>query len=532
MARAAKTSDHVIYKRLMASAGIVGLTNELALADIAQLIDACSMPRHAPGVTKALAWCDELEGRGLTPVELTALEYFRANAWDRRRPRFRQGAAAWKWEQAALQEEILCLRRARYGEGFEHAPAQLRCQILTNLGNLLGAAGRAIEALEPRTDALAIEPRFWMARGNLGIGLSSYAHNIHSSYHAGVLFLCADRELARAIADSQAHPQLGHQEAVASFEREKAWIDERVDLAGFSEHFSPDDGTLGASRAERSYRNWCLSNHLFLNPINDAIACPAAADDSLPLPDFVAKLGDPPSLLGFFNQLKQEYVSARWSYYSGMHASRPHFSDRDVTLSNTLDYPAYGLAVEQVRTSFRIAYSLLDKVAFFLNAYLELNIPLGQVSFGRVWRDKSGPKGVLDKRFANSKNLMLRGLYWLSKDLLDPDFKNSTAPDAQALSDIRNHLEHRYLKIHEIFAGDPGMQQPDPTDKFVDSMAYSVRRRDFEDKALRLLKLARAALFHLTLAMSFEEQRRKRASRSKKPIFGQTLPVMEQSRKV
>jgi hypothetical protein len=75
-------------------------------------------------------------------------EYFRANAWDRRRPRFRQGAPAWKWEQAALQEEILCLRRARYGEGFEHAPAQLRCQILTNPGNLLGAAGRAIEALE------------------------------------------------------------------------------------------------------------------------------------------------------------------------------------------------------------------------------------------------------------------------------------------------------------------------------------------------------------------------------------------------
>ena len=69
-----------------------------------------------------------------------------------------------------------------------------------------------------------------------------------------------------------------------------------------------------------------------------------------------------------------------------------------MTLSNTLDYPAYGLAVEQVRTSFRIAYSLLDKVAFFLNAYLALNIPLGQVSFGRVWRDKSGPKGVLDKR--------------------------------------------------------------------------------------------------------------------------------------
>jgi hypothetical protein len=201
-------------------------------------------------------------------------------------------------------------------------------------------------------------------------------------------------------------------------------------------------------------------------------------------------------------------------------------------LFNTLDYPAYGLAVEQVRTSYRIAYSLLDKVSFFLNEYLLLKIPVGQVSFGRVWRDRSGPKGVLDKRFARSKNHMLRGLYWLSKDILDSDFKDSTAPDAQALSEIRNHLEHRYLKLHEILASAPGMQPPDPNDKFVDTMAYSVGRRDFEAKTLRLLKLARAALFHLTLAMSFEEQRRWRARRSKKPIFDQALPIMEQRRKL
>ena len=517
----------------MALPGIGGLSADEALANIAQLIDACQAPRHTPGISRALEWCNELEATGLAPVELTALEYFRANAWNHRMPRYQHGGDAWKWEQPALREQILCLRRARYGDGFDRAPTLLRCQILTNLGNLLSSAGRAIEALEPRSEALVIEPRFWMARGNLGTGLARYARHMHSSYHAAALFLCADRELTRAITDAQLHPHFGYPEALASFEREKTWIGERVNLADLSEYLQPDDDVeLGKSLAERSYRSWCLSNHLFLNPINDGMACAAAADDSLPLPDLVAKLGDPPSLQGFFNQLKQEYVSARWSYYSGTHPSRPHFSDRDVTLFNTLDSPAYGLAVEQVRTSYRIAYSLLDKVAFFLNEYLSLKIPIGQVSFGRVWRDRSGPKGVLDKRFATSKNHTLRGLYWLSKDILDPDFKDSTAPDAQALSDIRNHLEHRYLKIHEIFAITPGMQRPDPTDKFVDTMAYSVGRRDFEAKTLRLLKLVRAALFHLTLAMSFEEQRRWRARRSKRSIFGQTLPIMEQSQKV
>ena len=531
MAKVESQVKSPIYKDLMALAGIGALSTEDALDNIAQLIDACQLPRHAPGITKALEWCNELEARGLSPAQLTALEYFRSNAWDHRRPRYRQGSAAWKWEQPALQEEILSLRRARNGDGFEQAPVHLQCQILTNLGNALSAAGRSIEALEPKRTATAIEPRFWMARGNLGIGLSSYARAVHSEYHAGALFLLADKELTQTLADAHAYPHVGYPEARERFEREKAWIDRHIDLAAVSQHFSPDQGSLGRSRAERAYRAWCVNNCLSLNPINDGLACQAAADDTLPLPDFVTKIREPPSLLRFFNQIKQEYISARWVLYSGTHSSRPHFSDRDVTLTNTLDYPAYGLAVEQVRTAYRVAYSLFDKIAFFINNYFSLKIPLSQVSFGRVWKDKGGPKGVLIKRFANSKNSMLRGLYWLSRDLLDSSFSQSTAPDAQALAEIRNQIEHRYLKVHEIFVGKAGFQQKVPGDVFVDKLAYSIGRRDFEDKALRLLKLSRAAIIHLTLAMDFEEKRRNPASRSTRPLFGQTLPVIEQSRK-
>ena len=372
MAKVERQVRSPIYKDLMALAGIGALSTEEALDNIAQLIDACQLPRHAPGITKALEWCNELEARGLSPVQLTALEYFRSNAWDHRRPRYRQGSAAWQWEQPALQEEILYLRRARYREGFEDAPIHLQCQILTNLGNQLSGAGRLIEALEPRRNAIAIEPRFWMARGTLGLSLTSYARIVHSDYHAAALLFAAHRELTRTIEDARASPGFGHPEATERFEREKVWIDEHVDLAAISEHLSPDQGTMGKSRAERAYRAWCLSNYLFLNPINDGLACTAAADDTIPLPDFVTKIGDPPSLIGFFNQIKQEYVSARWVFYNGTHSNSPHFSDRDVTLTNTLDYPAYGLAVEQVRTAYRIAYSLFDKIAFFINDYFSL----------------------------------------------------------------------------------------------------------------------------------------------------------------
>jgi hypothetical protein len=488
-------------KDLTALAGIGDLSIEDALGHIAHLVDACQKPRHAAGITKALQWCDELEARGLDPVQLTTLEYFRSNAWDYRRPRYRTGSSGWQWEQPALQEEILILRRARYGEGFDNSPVHLQCQILTNLGNQLSAAGRVVEAMEPRRHALAIEPRFWMARGTSALSLTNYAHMVHSDYHSAALLFFAHRELLRTIEDARAYPGFGHTEAAHRFELEKIWIDEHVDLAGFSEHFSPDQGDLGKSQAERAYRGWCLSNCLFLNPLSDGLACTAAADDTLPLPEFVTKIREPPSLLGFFNQIKQEYVSARWVLYAGTHSGRPHFSDRAVTLTNTLDYPAYGLAVEQVRTAYRVAYSLFDKIAFFMNDYFSLNIPPSQVSFGRVWKDKGGPKGKLIGRFASSKNSMLRGLYWISRDLFDPSFSQSTAPDAQALAEIRHHIEHRYLKVHEIFTRKPGPQQKDRNDFLVDTLAYSIGRGDFEDKALRLLKLSRAAIIHLTLAM-------------------------------
>jgi len=520
------------YKSLMASKGIDGLSTKLALLKIGLLIDASEGSRRSAGITRALEWCNALEARGLAPVEQTELDYFRANAWDERRPRFkRQRTAAWQWEQPALQEEILWLRRARIGDGFKHLHRNRQCEILTNLGNQFSTAGRMVEALEQWSEALAIQPRFWMARGNRASGLVRYAQYLHSEHHAGVLYLHAHKDLTRAIDDAASHEHFGHREAREYFEREKAWIDFRVDIAGVSEHFEPDAGTLGTSQAEQRYRHWCLRNQLFLNPISDAVECAAAADDELGLPDFVTKIGDPPTLIGFFNQLKQEYVSARWAYYTGTHSDRPHFSDRSVTLANTLDYPAYGLAVEQVRTSYRVTYSLFDKVAFFINSYFNLGIPLKEVSFRRVWSDKKGANSVVAARFDRSKNLPLRGLYWLSKDLLDPVFKDVMDPDAHALSEIRNHLEHRYLKLHEIFLGKAGPQTPVAGDTFVDTMAYSVARQDFEEKTLRILKLVRAALIYLVLGMYVEEQRRRRARRSKKPLFGQSLPIIEHKRK-
>ena len=254
---------------------------------------------------------------------------------------------------------------------------------------------------------------------------------------------------------------------------------------------------------ERAYRRWCLEHILFLNPLNDVEMASVAAHDIMSLPDFTTEINKPPIVTGMFNALKQEFVSARWMLWEGMKFAGPHFSDREVLLYNTLDYPSYGLSVEKVKMAFRMAYSILDKIAYFLNHYLALGIPEKRINFRTIWREKDN--GPVRDRFVKSENWPIRGLFWLSKDLFEEDMRDSTEPEAHALAELRHHLEHKYVKVHETRLG--------PSDPFCDTLAHSIGRSDLEQRTLRLMQLARSALIYLSLGMHREERERAKSER-------------------
>lgn len=99
-------------------------------------------------------------------------------------------------------------------------------------------------------------------------------------------------------------------------------------------------------------------------------------------------------------------------------------------------------------------------------------------------------------------------------------------PDARALHELRIHLEHRYVKVHELMSGPAGRQNA-AGDLFVDTLAYSISRSDLKARTLRLLKLVRAALIYLCLGMHWEERRRMKRRRSKRLIASQSLPTVD-----
>lgn len=481
---------------------LASLSDEDALEVIGKLVDLASDQANLELIDKALALADELEGRGLTADKCALLDYFRANAWAcRYQQRATNHAALWEFEQPELRQQVLLLRRAAYGEGFPLLPPIQRCQILTNLGNQLDTLGRFIEARACWKAALTIDPDFWMARANQARALMFYANALYDPGHQCLFAYHAYQELTQAVELIAKHPHLGDQRLDQKFSAMAADIAGGFDLAAIAENYRPEAGGLGRNQIERAYRRWCLANTLFLNPLNDVQQAPIAASDVLNLPTFALPVGEPPVVLGVFNELKQGFASARWLLWEGVTGDSVHFSDRSVTLANTLDYPSYGLNVEKVRIAFRMAYSLFDKIAYFLAFYLGLGIEGNRIYFRTLWREKK--QAPLRESISNSRNWPLRGLYWLSKDLFEDCMKDSTDPDARELAELRNHLEHKYVKVHEALS--PSRPDFDP---FRDTYAHMVSRQDLERRALRLLQLARSALIYLSLAMHHEERKR------------------------
>lgn len=486
-----------------------------ALGHIARLIDDATDNALPEQAHEALQLCDALEIR-LDERQLVELNYFRANAWSAiRYAKYSDESNVWEWDQPEILNEIFHLRSAVRSAAFVSCESFRQCQVLVNTGNILSHIGRPIEAFEYWGRALDLIPNFAMALGNLGFGLETYAEQLYDPGHRIVIMKEACKLLKSVAAKGVVWDSYGYQQILASMQDRAENIASRVDFSCL-EKISLYEHSLGRSKAERNYRKWSLDNKLFLSPLNDLGAYPIAAHDVLHLPDMVRPISEPPHFIGFYNQLKQEYVSARYLCWQGItksEALKNHYSDKDVLLLNTLDYPVYSVFLEQVKLAFRMAYSLFDKIAFFINEYWSLGMCERTINFQSIWFEgdaKKKPK-VLRTCFQSSHNLPLRGLYWLSQDFVESGKEGivlgeTMEPDADKLRSIRNHLEHKYLKVHDDLWG---YTTRSANELFDDKWAFHLTMKELNEKTIRMLKMARAGLTYLSLAVHQEENIRR-----------------------
>ena len=405
----------------------------------------------------------------------------------------------WNWNQPEGVENILLLRRAIAEPSFTNTTSVVVRQIRTNLANRLHAVGRPIAANEERLRVLRSDPHFAKALSGQAQGIAFYATQLYDNYHI-LLLLAAARSLFDAALGKTAFWESGDRASVAPrLLEERNRIANDLHRNGFDERYDLSRWSLGNTEEERTYRRWCLRERLFLNPLNDAYTESVAATDVLHLPSHSYRIDEAPRFPGYFNLLKQEYVSARFRLYRALLGGDPEVVMRDVLMLDSGEGQLLGHYTDDLRTSFRSAYAILDKVGLFLNDYYRLGIQPRKVTFRNVWLEKPG-REVLKVRseFDGHRNWPLRGLYFLSKDLFDNDFKEVAEPDAFKLSQLRNQVEHRFLSFQRSVT-EPNTE----THQFV-------AIDDFEYKALRLLKMAREALVYLSLAIHREERLRER----------------------
>lgn len=486
-------------------------TDAAVLNAIALAIDGAEDRGEEVGLRAAIQLCDEVEP-DLAAVNIPLLLYFRANAYSALLKLSRRDRQ-WDWREPDLEAQIFDLRRAAAHQEFAKLAKPRRLQVLTNLGNCLNHLGRSIEALEVYDRALTIDAKFGMALGNLGLARSYFARSLFDRGHVDVGMMLADEALRATQSGPVFWDSINYQDAKRTFAERADWIEERLDVKALRKSANLEKWSLGQSKAERTYRTWALRNRLFINPLNVLGVYPIGAADVLTLPSHQTNVGDPPQYIAWFNQMVQEFVAARLFFYEGAVSGLRHFADRNVTLIDTLDYPAFSISVEKIRLSFRSTYSLLDKIAGFLNRYLNLGIAPEQVTIRTLWHDKK----MLRQQFETRPNWHLRGLYWLSRDIADDyndDAKSALEPEARELKKLRRVLEHRCLVFRDIDVGSMGIVETTSLAKF-------------EAQTLKLLKLVRAALIHLALAVHQEE--RERAKGKSGILMGSHLPTYHRS---
>lgn len=372
-----------------------------------------------------------------------------------------------------------------------------KCQILTNLGNLFSHIGRFSEAQEYFNICLMIDKRFGMAYGNRGMALFYYARVIFEPVHQFIFMQYARKDLNRSLSSDQVYS-----DAKQAFRGMILQIENAYEIKELNDFKTYDDYYKNFDDEEIEYRKWCAENRLFINPLNDILTESVVANDFLFTPSMILRFDEKPIYHSLFNQLKQEFVSARFLFYEALNADEPHFSDRDVTLMDTLDYSVYSLTLEQVKITFRMCYSLFDKIAYFINLYLKLGQDSNRVNFRNVWYKNLLKKNGLDSNLKTTKNWAMRGLFWLSKDLYDKEFDSSIEPDAKEIASLRNFMEHKSFKIVESF--NEGWSEKTET--------FEIDRSFFYDKTFKLLKLSRSALMYLSFLI-FDEERTRNETR-------------------
>lgn len=345
---------------------------------------------------------------------------------------------------------------------------------LINLSNSLITVGRMVEGLQFLDIILRQDPTYPQA-------LISRADNLH---HLSLVTNCAvtvalyvqiyksydDGINTNALPPSILNRCIGHRDEALNIIRNLGF--DINDIAKEVEE------TKREFNNHTRFRKFCINNFLTLNEHSLYCNCAATKDDDLQIgvQHGLFKGDIIPKLELLLNRIKSEYAFARWSFFQSLLPESE--IDFGAKYSELLDGEVITPETEMQRTSFRICYGILDKIA--LGICKLYNLDSKRIHFETFWDE---PKRKL--QIEQIKNPHLNALYSIACDL------NTTTGELKHFKNWRNKMEHNLLVLKDTNDIDVDILKIFQDVEFVTVADVN----DFQSKTLHLLQLTRAAIF-------------------------------------
>ncbi|KAF5076348.1 LA2681-like HEPN [anaerobic digester metagenome] len=399
-----------------------------------------------------------------------------------------------------LEYEILYLRKCTNlyyeneltpkDEYIEHLILKhIAVQAYVNLGNAFRNIGRHLMAIDNFYYAINIDNTFSMAYANLSGALFDFArlqyNSVYFNYlnHAGYYYYLKAVEYKENIHRPEAIEDIT--DYITNFSSE--YLEEflKTDI-------NPPNLEI-ESNDEFEYRSSVGLHRLFLNPIEDILPNPCFWVDDIQL-SLIDEGIMPIELIEayeLFTQIKSEYIYGRylWFQAASNEGNIEELCEKNTALAYSDSLKAdFSYRDFLAKTSFKILYSIFDKIGFFINIFWKLNIPHQKVDFSKSLTRKSGKEYIFNTDL--SQNISLKSLYWIQKDLRSEERVFSTNPKAVKLADIRNCMEHRSYRTL--------CEKSDFDFKFTECEF----RERLEINTVDLLKILKESIIYLALSVN------------------------------
>jgi len=360
----------------------------------------------------------------------------------------------------------------------------LESQISTNLGNYLSQQGRFMCAKKfwQRGISLNNQPIAHTAMYQSEIYIANYLkdHDVQKAYyhyHLAYQSLLNRLKLSNEPSIFNDSYLIFDDEQTKKF---KQWFEEKFDENDFDQLYTHHDES-DLTEIEAEYLAWCSDNNLFIDELEIDELRLAIYPDSLNLPPFTSPinsaLANHEELVyhANFEEIKNDFCYARHLIFITWKTEDDEEALFDSTFLKLDDgtYPINNIKAQNLKSAFKILYSLFDKIAYFINHFFDLNeIEKDQrINFESLFKKlNSNNQWLPHPKLVDSKNQFLHALFYILKDLRDIKNQESVSdwlnPEITKIYEMRNFIEHRSFKIIDSMYENPVLKNKFNQKKF------------------------------------------------------------------